>query len=79
MSMYQPMFPSLTRNSGQKGALTLGARRPKANSVVRKKLRETPKENAENDVSCVHCLFVATVSSVFFLRSKGHRLNSTLI
>ena len=56
--MYQPMFPSFTGNTGQRGALTLGtAKRPhgrKANSTVRKRVKEgkeVPKENVDNDVS----------------------------
>ncbi|XP_071127000.1 putative leucine-rich repeat-containing protein DDB_G0290503 isoform X1 [Mytilus edulis] len=59
--MYQPMFPSLTGNTGQKGALTLGAsKRPngrKANSIIRKRTKDVPydhagkfpKENVENN------------------------------
>ena len=65
--MYQPMFPSLTGNTGQKGALTLGAsKRPnvrKANSIIRKRTKDVPydhagkfpKENVENVSKQIAC------------------------
>lgn len=53
--MYQPMFPSLTGNTGQKGAVTMGLTKRslgrKPNSITRKRVKEGPKENVENHVS----------------------------
>lgn len=58
--MYQPMFPSLTGNTGQKGAITMGlAKRSlgrKPNSITRKRVKEVPKENVENNVSKIRSI-----------------------
>lgn len=49
------MFPSLTGNTGQKGAVTMGLTKRslgrKPNSITRKRVKEGPKENVENHVS----------------------------
>lgn len=58
--MYQPMFPSLTGNTGQKGAITMGLTKRslgrKPNSITRKRVKEVPKENVENNVSKIRSI-----------------------